>query len=318
MKFVIAATIAALASATPMGEHDIDFIRFVSEYGKSYGTQEEFAFRMATFGENMLKIKSIKSETSTHGVNKFTDRTPAEMKKLLGYRAQDKPAFRNVTDFPAANTDTVNWVTAGATTPVKDQGQCGSCWSFSTTGAMEGSHFIATGKLVSLSEQQLMDCSWKFGNLSCGGGLMDSAFNYAKQTPLTTEANYPYTAQYHTSCSYAGNGIVSVLSYADVAVNSASALKNALATGPVSVAIEADTSVFQSYTGGILTSTACGTTLDHGVLAVGFGVEAGVEYIIVKNSWGASWGENGFIRLGVADGDGICGINQSASIPKTN
>jgi cathepsin L len=318
MKFVIAATIAALASATPMGEHDIDFIRFVSEYGKSYGTQEEFAFRMATFGENMLKIKSIKSETSTHGVNKFTDRTPAEMKKLLGYRAQDKPAFRNVTDFPAANTDTVNWVTAGATTPVKDQGQCGSCWSFSTTGALEGSHFIATGQLVSLSEQQLMDCSWKFGNLSCGGGLMDSAFKYAQQTPLTTEANYPYTAQYHTSCSYAGNGIVSVLSYADVAVNSASALKNAIATGPVSVAIEADTAVFQSYTGGILTSTACGTTLDHGVLAVGFGVEAGVEYIIVKNSWGASWGENGFIRLGVADGAGICGINQSASIPKTN
>ena len=147
---------------------------------------------------------------------------------------------------------------------------------------------------------------------------MDNAFKYAEGTPLTTEANYPYTAMFHTTCSYAGNGIVSVVSYADVAVNDSAALKNAIATGPVSVAIEADTTVFQSYTGGIITSAACGTTLDHGVLAVGFGTENGVEYIIVKNSWGASWGENGFVRLGVADGAGICGINQSASIPKTN
>jgi len=318
MKFVVAATIAALASATPMGEHDMEFIRFVSEYGRSYGTQEEFQFRAATFAENLMKIKAIQSETSTHGINKFTDRTPAEMKRLLGYRAQDMSAFRNVTDFPEAKVDTVNWFTKGAITPVKDQAACGSCWSFSATGAMEGNHWIATGKLVSLSEQQLMDCSWKYGNLSCGGGLMDSAFKYAMATPLTTEANYPYTAMFHTTCSYAGNGVVSVLSYADVAVNSSTALKNAIATGPVSVAIEADTSVFQSYTGGIITSAACGTTLDHGVLAVGFGVENGVEYIIVKNSWGASWGENGFVRLGVTDGAGICGINQSASIPKTN
>ena len=147
---------------------------------------------------------------------------------------------------------------------------------------------------------------------------MDNAFKYAEVTPLTTEANYPYTAMFHTTCSYAGNGVVSVVSYADVAVNDSAALKNAIATGPVSVAIEADTTVFQSYTGGIITSAACGTTLDHGVLAVGFGTENGVEYIIVKNSWGASWGENGFVRLGVADGEGICGINQSASIPKTN
>ena len=147
---------------------------------------------------------------------------------------------------------------------------------------------------------------------------MDNAFKYAMSTPLTTEANYPYTAMFHTTCSYAGNGVVSVLSYTDVAVNDPTALKNAIATGPVSVAIEADTTVFQSYTGGIITSAGCGTTLDHGVLAVGFGTENGVEYIIVKNSWGASWGENGFVRIGVADGAGICGINQSASIPRTN
>jgi len=318
MKFAVAATIAALASATPMGENDWEFFKFVSEYSKSYGTQEEFQYRASVFAENLQKIRAIKEETSTHGINKFTDRTPAEMKKLLGYRAHERPAYRNVTVFPEAKVDTVNWFTKGAITPVKDQGACGSCWSFSTTGAMEGNHWIATGELVSLSEQQLMDCSWKFGNLSCGGGLMDNAFKYAQTTPLTTEANYPYTAMFHTTCSYAGNGVVSVLSYADVAVNDSAALKNAIATGPVSVAIEADTTVFQSYTGGIITSAACGTTLDHGVLAVGFGVENGVEYIIVKNSWGASWGENGFVRLGVADGAGICGINQSASIPKTN
>ena len=122
MKFAVAAAIAAIASATPMGETDMEFIRFVSEYGKSYGTQEEFQFRSTVFAENLQKIRALKEETSTHGINKFTDRTPAEMKKLLGYRAHERAAYRNVTVFPEAKVDTVNWFTKGAITPVKDQG----------------------------------------------------------------------------------------------------------------------------------------------------------------------------------------------------
>ena len=225
----------------------------------------------------MASIKAFSSKTSTVGLNKFSDMTPNEYKKMLGYRAKDEKAFRNVKVLPKSNADSVDWVKAGAVTPVKDQRLCGSCWSFSTTGSLEGAHFIATGKLVSLSEQQLMDCSWKFGNLSCSGGLMDSAFNYALQTPITTEDNYPYTAMYHTSCRYeAGSGVVQATSYYDVAANDSDALLAAIALGPVSVAIEADQTVFGSYTGGIITGPECGVKLDHGVLAVGFGTDNGV------------------------------------------
>jgi C1A family cysteine protease len=189
----------------------------------------------------LASIKSFSSKTSTVGLNKFSDMTPNEYKKMLGYRAKDEKAFRNVKVLPKSNADSVDWVKAGAVTPVKDQGACGSCWSFSTTGSLEGAHFIATGELVTLSEQQLMDCSWKFGNLSCSGGLMDSAFDYALQTPLTTEDKYPYTAMYHTSCRYeAGSGVVQATNYYDVAANDSDALLAAIALGPVSVAIEAD------------------------------------------------------------------------------
>jgi len=147
---------------------------------------------------------------------------------------------------------------------------------------------------------------------------MDSAFKYAELTPITTEALYPYTAMFHTKCSYVeSTGIVSVLSYYDVTINSSQALKDAIALGPVSVAIQANEPAFQYYTSGIITS-GCGTSLDHGVLAVGYGSENGVEYTIVKNSWGPSWGESGYVRIGVADGAGICGINSSASQPTTN
>lgn len=318
MKFVVASALAAYASATALNSHFMEFAQYVAEFGKHYGTTEEFEFRMNVFAQNLAKIRGFESETSTVGVNMFTDYTEAEYKKLLGFRAQDQKAYKNVKEIPRSNADSVDWRELGAVTPVKDQKACGSCWSFSTTGALEGAHFIATGELVSLSEQQLMDCSWKYGNLSCGGGLMDNAFKYAMTTPITTEDNYPYTAMFHTSCSYEGNGVVQAQSYYDVKANDSQALLDAIALGPVSVAIEADQTVFGSYTGGIITGPACGINLDHGVLAVGYGVDNGTQFIVVKNSWGPSWGESGYVRLGVESGAGVCGINQSASQPQTN
>lgn len=203
--------------------------------------------------------------------------------------------------------DSVDWRTKGAVTPVKNQGQCGSCWSFSTTGSMEGAHFVKTGKLVSLSESNLVDCSWL--NHGCNGGSMDLAFRYAESNPLETEADYPYTPKTGIfACKYTkSKGVVKVTTYKDVPANSSAALKAAVTQQPVSVAIEADKPVFHQYTGGIIT-TGCGTALDHGVLAVGYGTASGQDYYIVKNSWTTDWGDKGYVRVGIKDGAGVCGI----------
>merc|ERR1712161_182264 len=199
---------------------------------------------------------------------------------------------------------TVNWITKGAVTPVKNQGQCGSCWAFSTTGGTEGAWSGATGKLVSLSEQQLVDCSK--ANNGCGGGLMDAGFAYQGTVNVASEASYAYTAK-DGSCKTSFSTAIpkgGVSGHKDV--NGETNLLDAVTTvGPVSVAIQADQASFQNYASGVLTGT-CGTQLDHGVLAVGFGTLSGTEYWKVKNSWGGSWGQSGYILI--ERGTNKCGI----------
>jgi len=209
---------------------------------------------------------------------------------------------------PSTIGESINWKTKGAVTAVKNQGQCGSCWAFSSTGSIEGADQIAGGDLTSLSEQQLMDCSKAEGNMGCNGGLMDNAFKYVEKHPLETESAYPYKMRTGSRCEAHGTGVGHISGFSDVRQDNAEALKAALMNGPVSIAIEADKSVFQRYTGGVITSRACGKKLDHGVLAVGFDTEAnGEEYFLVKNSWGASWGVDGYVKISAASSN-VCGI----------
>jgi C1A family cysteine protease len=238
----------------------------------------------------------------------FADKTAAEYKQVLGYKPQslygDLPKVGVHDDVSAPKVDSIDWTTKGAVTKVKNQGQCGSCWAFSSTGGTEGQWAITTGTLTSMSEQQLVDCSKQ--NSGCNGGLMDYAFAFYEGTSVATESSYAYTAK-DGSCKSSYSVAVpqgGVTGYKDI--SSESALLNAVSTvGPISVAIEADQMSFQYYSSGVLTGT-CGTSLDHGVLAVGFGSESGTDYWKVKNSWGTSWGMDGYVLI--ERGVNKCGI----------
>ncbi|XP_066286771.1 procathepsin L-like [Branchiostoma lanceolatum] len=307
--------------------HNTLWENYKGHYGMSFGEEEE-SRRLAIFENNTKLINKHNAEadmgmhTYTLGINQFAHMTNDEfVANVIGGCLLDRNASKSTADHVHESNmvevpDTVDWRDKGYVTPVKDQAQCGSCWAFSTTGSLEGQHFKKTGTLVSLSEQQLVDCSKKFGNMGCNGGLMDNAFIYIKANGgIDTESSYPYTGK-NGKCKFNADNVgATCTGYTDVAEGDEDALKSAVATvGPISVAIDASHFSFQFYHSGVYNDPACSTRLDHGVLAVGYGTYHGKDYWLVKNSWGEGWGLKGYIRM-TRNKKNQCGIASSASYP---
>ncbi|CAN0884523.1 Senescence-specific cysteine protease SAG39 [Linum grandiflorum] len=302
----------------------IRYEQWMTRYGGVYDSATEKEARFRIFKDSVAFIDSsnaVRDNSYKLGVNQFADLTNEEFKASRnGFKGhmcspQHGPfRYENVSDVPT----TMDWRKKGAVTPIKDQGQCGSCWAFSTVGSVEGIHQLKTGKLVSLSEHELVDCDTNGEDQGCSGGLMDDAFKFIIQNKgLTTETNYPYDAADGTcNANKQGSNAAKITGYEDVPANNEAAFMKAVASQPISVAIDAGDSSFQFYSSGIFTGE-CGTELDHGVTAVGYGESGGMKYWLVNNSWGAQWGEVGYIRMqkDVTTKEGLCGIAMQASYP---
>ncbi|KAJ4717319.1 Cysteine proteinase [Melia azedarach] len=310
------------------------FESWSSEHGKNYKTIEEKLHRFEIFADNLKYIDQRNKEVRSYwlGLNEFSDLSHEEFKKnYLGVRpdffsridnissnafSYGEFRYENVKDLPEA----VDWREKGAVTGVKNQGQCGSCWAFSGVAAVEGINQITTGNLIPLSEQQLVDCVTS--NRGCINGNVNRAFQYIiSNGGIHKQEDYPYQEGQFTCKSNLAGEVVTISGFRNVPANDESSLLKAVANQPVSVYIEGSGRDFQSYRGGVFSGN-CGTNVDHLVTAIGYGAdkEIGLDYILVKNSWGRSWGEGGYGRMKRNTGtpQGLCGINRFPSFPIKN
>lgn len=303
--------------------HWKEFNIFQERFRKEYSSIQELETRFDVFRKNFVTILSHNADLSqnfTMGVNQFTDLTPAEFKAqyINGGLKTDVGSYgcKSFSSSASGAPSSIDWRSKGVVNPVRDQGQCGSCWAFATTANAESVWAISKGQLLDLSEEFLVDCASGIGyfNMGCNGGQPDSAFKYMINNGQCTEASYPYNAgvtKTAGTCQKCTSSGVSFSSCSDVKPNDQVSLAAAVSKQPVTVAIEADTRYFQSYSGGILDSSSCGQNLDHAVIVIGYGSQNNVDYWIVRNSWSSSWGESGYIRIkktSSTNDPGICGI----------
>jgi len=327
LKMKILILFSCLIAVTLSLSIEEEWRQWKTQHSRNYQLGEE-EHRMKIFQDNLLRIQrhnelhSKGEKTFTVGLNGFADMTTREfIRRRNGLKIPRRKMMqmdqmmlnRLVTD-PVP--DSIDWRTKGVVTSVKDQGQCGSCWAFSAIASLESQHALATGNLVSLSEQNLVDCSQPEGNDGCSGGLMDQAFDYIRiNNGVDTEKSYPYKAT-DQRCHFKARNVGATLkSFVDLPVNE-TALQGAVASvGPISVGIDASSWAFQFYTSGVYIDDECSDNdLDHGVTVVGYDSLNGVPYWTVKNSWGDDWGKQGYILM-ARNRNNMCGITTSASYP---
>jgi len=343
MKFLILVFVCVLlvvaceARKSPrrnVARYELAFQRFINKYHKQYSNAADREHRFRIFKKNLdfIDEHNAKGLSYRTGVNQFADLTSKEFVSAMnGYKHQpnkvqnvnvryEKPLLTGVScpnNAANSSTYTCDWRLAGVVTGVKNQGQCGSCWAFSAIASTEGQHALATKNLVSLSEQNLVDCSSAQGNEGCNGGLMDNAFKYIiSNKGIDTEASYPYLGVDSTCRFNRSNVGATLVSYQDIPTGNETALTLAIQNvGPISVAIDASHQSFQFYTSGVYYDLFCSSTkLDHGVTAVGYGQLSGKQFYLVKNSWSSDWGMEGYILMS-RDRHNNCGIATAASYP---
>jgi len=337
MRFFILLALLGACYALPHQQKSV-WEDFKLTHKKTYTDGGEESLRMRIFLDNLDVITKHNElyqkgeKTFEMGTNQFSDLLMSEYNQMKGFgikgQEHKKPkqaqrTFADVTTTPIPIPDRLDWRYYNTVTPIKNQGQCGSCWAFSSTGALEGMHARYTGKLVELSEQNLVDCTnnKKYNNGGCNGGWMENAWKYVNDNDgIDNEATYPYTAQDGT-CSYdpAGN-TATCRGYVDLPSGDEGALLEASGTiGPISIAIDATQPSFMNYRQGVYVDDNCGNdpdSLDHAVLVIGYDHDAatGLDYWLVKNSWDTTWGDQGFIKM-ARNRDNQCGVATHAAYP---
>jgi cathepsin H len=323
MKTAAIASAFIASSTAAVVQQPNEFARYLAKFGKSYATTEEYVERLDIFSKKHMEIKAHNLKGgSQQGHNQMSDWTDAEYKQLLGYKSMQTtggvlPGVASEI-YPVSIPAHVDWRDSLKSMQViKDQGHCGSCWAFSTIGSVEAHSEQAFKTYTGLSEQQLVDCAPY--TLGCNGGNYFMGFSYLQSAGSESETAYPYHAVDGPKCAFEATKVVNhhVSGWNVVTPGDIKQLINHIAQGPVSIAIEADQKVFQSYKSGVVGIKDCGLVLDHAVLAIGYGVEDGTKYILVRNSWGKVWGDEGTVKLEYSDTACACGCSVEPAFVST-